>query len=186
MTDQTFLHRATCLAAIAAAAALTACGREGGDTSAASQRESTIVTADAEQSTRRSESATTMGTQPSQVSETTAGSTAAPATAGTATGSSTASGITPPSATTPGMPSARGTADAGGSKVQDAAITASVNAELARDPGLSALAIDVDTNGGHVVLSGTAPDAPTRERATQLASAVRGVSGVDNRLEIRG
>jgi hyperosmotically inducible periplasmic protein len=71
-------------------------------------------------------------------------------------------------------------------KVDDAGITASVNAELAKDPGLSALAINVDTANGRVVLRGTAPDAAAKERATQLAAAVKGVSAVDNQLEVRG
>lgn len=76
--------------------------------------------------------------------------------------------------------------DAVGNKVKDAAITTAVNAELARDPKLSALGIDVDTQGGRVALSGTAPDAESRERATQLAQAVDGVTTVDNRLVVRG
>jgi osmotically-inducible protein OsmY len=72
------------------------------------------------------------------------------------------------------------------SKVEDAAITASVNAELAKDSKLSALRIDVDTVDGRVALRGKAPDAASRERATQLALAVKGVRSVDNRLELRG
>ena len=43
------------------------------------------------------------------------------------------------------------------SKVADASITASVNAELAKDPALSALRINVDTTDGQVLLKGTAP-----------------------------
>ncbi|MEO8278708.1 MAG: BON domain-containing protein [Ideonella sp.] len=76
-------------------------------------------------------------------------------------------------------------ADAVSDKVQDAAITASVNAELAKDPDLSALKINVDTVNGRVSLKGAAPDESARERATRLASAVKGVIGVENRLEIR-
>lgn len=72
------------------------------------------------------------------------------------------------------------------SKVEDAAITANVNAELAKDSKLSALRIDVDTVDGRVALRGKAPDAASRERATQLALAVKGVRSVDNRLELRG
>ncbi|GAP35239.1 BON domain-containing protein [Piscinibacter sakaiensis] len=77
-------------------------------------------------------------------------------------------------------------ADAVADKVEDAAITASVNAELAKDDRLSALKINVDTSGGHVSLRGTAPDASARERATRLASSVKGVVSVDNQLEVRG
>ncbi|MFZ5547587.1 MAG: BON domain-containing protein [Pseudomonadota bacterium] len=82
--------------------------------------------------------------------------------------------------------SAEATADKLGDKVADATITASVNAELAKDPSLSALRIDVDTAGGRVMLKGTAPDATARDRATQLAMNVKGVVAVDNQLEIRG
>lgn len=77
---------------------------------------------------------------------------------------------------------------AGGVKsaVSDAAITASVNAELARDSELSSLRIDVDTNAGKVALKGTAPNADARERATRLARAVSGVTDVDNQLALKG
>jgi osmotically-inducible protein OsmY len=77
-------------------------------------------------------------------------------------------------------------ADKLGDKVEDATITASVNAELAKDPSLSALRIDVDTMAGRVMLKGTAPDATARDRATQLAMNVKGVVAVDNQLQIRG
>lgn len=81
---------------------------------------------------------------------------------------------------------AESAADRVGSAVDDAAVTASVNAELAKDPQLSALRIDVDTHGGRVLLTGQAPDAQSRERATQLASAVKGVTSVENHLRIGG
>lgn len=67
---------------------------------------------------------------------------------------------------------------------EDASITAGVNAELAKDDKLSALKIDVDTQGGKVLLTGKAPDAESRERATRLAANVKGVVDVDNKLEI--
>ena len=69
--------------------------------------------------------------------------------------------------------------------VRDAAITAEIKTLLAKDPGLSALRIDVDTAGGRVALRGTAPSASARERATQLAKAVGGVSAVDNELVVK-
>lgn len=71
------------------------------------------------------------------------------------------------------------------SKAEDVAITAKVNAALAGDPKLSALKIDVDTVSGHVNLSGFAPDAASRSRATELTQAVKGVVSVDNKLEVR-
>lgn len=66
----------------------------------------------------------------------------------------------------------------------DAAISAQVSAALAQDPQLSALSIDVDTVAGRVRLTGTAPSAEARDRATQLAAAVPGVQSVDNLLTV--
>jgi osmotically-inducible protein OsmY len=75
--------------------------------------------------------------------------------------------------------------DRAGAAMDDASVTARVNAELAKDPDLSALRINVDTDAGRVVLKGSAPDAAARERATQIAARVEGVKGVDNRLEVK-
>jgi osmotically-inducible protein OsmY len=78
----------------------------------------------------------------------------------------------------------RSAADSATNAVSDAAITAQVNAQLAKDPKLSAMAIDVDTAGGQVALHGTAPDASAKERATTLAQGVKGVQSVDNQLSV--
>ncbi|MBG6082748.1 BON domain-containing protein [Rubrivivax gelatinosus] len=75
--------------------------------------------------------------------------------------------------------------DRAGAAIDDASVTARVNAELAKDPDLSALRINVDTDAGRVVLKGSAPDAAARERATEIAARVEGVKGVDNRLEVK-
>ena len=81
---------------------------------------------------------------------------------------------------------AAGTAiDAVTDKAKDAAITTTINAELAKDSQLSALQVDVDTMDGRVVLRGTAPDTASRERATALAQSVDGVKSVDNQLEVK-
>jgi osmotically-inducible protein OsmY len=76
-------------------------------------------------------------------------------------------------------------ADAMTSGAKDVTITAKVNAALAADDKLSAIAIDVDTEDGRVSLNGNAPDAQSKARATSLASAVEGVVAVDNRLSVR-
>ena len=76
-------------------------------------------------------------------------------------------------------------ADVIGSKAKDMAITAEVKTRLARDSQLSALAINVDTNEGRVVLRGTAPDTAARTQATELARSVDGVQGVDNVLTVQ-
>ncbi len=69
--------------------------------------------------------------------------------------------------------------------VRDAAITMEVKAMLAKDPNLSALAIDVDTSGGRVALKGTAPTSTAKDRATELARAVSGVTTVENQLAVK-
>jgi len=70
------------------------------------------------------------------------------------------------------------------SAATDAMITTKINAALAADDQLKATKIDVDTRNGRVVLSGTAPDAGSRDRATTLARAVDGVVAVDNKLVV--
>ena len=71
-----------------------------------------------------------------------------------------------------------------GDKVDDAMVTASVKAELAKDAGLSALKINVDTDHGRVALRGTATSATARDHAMALAGAVKGVVSVDNQLTV--
>ena len=71
-----------------------------------------------------------------------------------------------------------------GDKVDDAMITASVKTEIAKDPDLSALQVNVDTDNGRVALRGTAPSMVAKEHATTLAAAVKGVASVDNQLSV--
>lgn len=71
-----------------------------------------------------------------------------------------------------------------GDKVDDAVITTSVKAELAKDSSLSALKIDVDTTDGRVALKGKAPSNEARAHATTLAQNVKGVVSVDNQLAV--
>ncbi|MDR7269417.1 hyperosmotically inducible protein [Pelomonas saccharophila] len=80
--------------------------------------------------------------------------------------------------------SAREAADATARVSSDLNITAKVNAALAVDDKLKATQINVDTRDGQVTLSGQAPDAQSRERATTLASAVDGVKQVNNQLVV--
>jgi hyperosmotically inducible protein len=87
-------------------------------------------------------------------------------------------------ATTASNEARQAAADAGDA-VADAAITTAVNAKLAADEQLSALRINVDTEGGHVAMVGEAPNESARERATALAQSVRGVQSVDNRLTVK-
>ena len=72
-----------------------------------------------------------------------------------------------------------------GAAVTDAMITTKINAALVADDQLKALKINVDTKDGKVVLTGAAPDAGSRDRATTMAKAVEGVVDVDNRLTVQ-
>ena len=69
--------------------------------------------------------------------------------------------------------------------ISDSAITASVKASLAADAEFKMLDIRVETSSGRTVLRGSAPNAQARDRATQIARSVDGVTSVDNELEIR-
>lgn len=70
-------------------------------------------------------------------------------------------------------------------KIDDASITAAVSAGLAKDSELSAIKIDVDTKAGKVMLNGPAPSAAAKARAEEIARSVKGVSGVENKLEVK-
>jgi hyperosmotically inducible protein len=74
--------------------------------------------------------------------------------------------------------------DSAADTARDGAITTQINADLARDPELSALKINVDTMDGTVVLKGVAPNDAAKERAAAKAQAVTGVKKVDNQLRV--
>lgn len=69
--------------------------------------------------------------------------------------------------------------------MDDASITAAVSTGLAKDPDLSAIKIEVDTKGGQVTLSGPAPNTAAKARAEEIAKSVKGVSAVDNKLQVK-
>ncbi|MDB5803548.1 MAG: transporter [Betaproteobacteria bacterium] len=75
-------------------------------------------------------------------------------------------------------------AEALGAGVSDAGITASIKADLIKDPYLSATRIEVDTREGVVTLSGSAGSDASRERAGRMASAIAGVKQVNNQLTV--
>ena len=88
-------------------------------------------------------------------------------------------------ATTQAAASGAAMAEKADDKIDDALITSSVSTGLAKEPDLSAIKIDVDTKGGVVTLSGTAPSEAARESATTIAKGVKGVRSVDNKLVIK-
>ena len=69
-------------------------------------------------------------------------------------------------------------------KLNDGAISAAINAGIAKDPELSALRINVDTKDGHVTLYGSAPTEAAKQRAQTIAMNEKGVNGVDNKLAV--
>lgn len=69
--------------------------------------------------------------------------------------------------------------------MSDAAITASIKTDYLKDPDLSVLKIDVDTQGGVVTLNGLANDEAARSRAEKLAGAIKGVREVRNFLVVK-
>ena len=82
--------------------------------------------------------------------------------------------------------SASAAAGAVAAVMDDAGITASVKTDLAKDPDLSALAINVDTKDGVVTLNGPAPSAAAKDRAETIAKGVKGVKSVSNNLAVKG
>jgi hyperosmotically inducible periplasmic protein len=72
-----------------------------------------------------------------------------------------------------------------GSTVDDSTITAKVKAALVRNPNTKAREIKVTTSHGVVELSGFVDSNEAKDAAAQTASAVQGVSGVDNQLQLK-
>ncbi len=66
--------------------------------------------------------------------------------------------------------------------IDNATITAQVDAGLAKDPDLSALKINVETVNGKVTLNGPAPSTVARDRAEAIAKSVTGVTSVNYQL----
>ncbi|AVO42425.1 BON domain-containing protein [Simplicispira suum] len=80
--------------------------------------------------------------------------------------------------------SIKSAANSAAALADDASITARISAELAKDPDLSAIKIDVDTKAGAVRLSGPAPSEAAKDRATSLAKSIEGVTSVNNELVV--
>ena len=71
-----------------------------------------------------------------------------------------------------------------GAIVADSAITASIKADLVKDPGLSALGIEVNTFKGEVTLKGKVSTEVRKERAEGIAKNIVGVTKVNNLLVV--
>jgi len=76
---------------------------------------------------------------------------------------------------------------AGGEEnVEDASLGADVRLALIDKLGFDALGISVDTEGGHVFLTGRVEKRATQELAEEVALSVPGVTKVENSLELKG
>lgn len=71
-----------------------------------------------------------------------------------------------------------------GQIVDDTAITIKVKAALLADDEVKGLAINVETSGGTVQLTGSAKSDSERQKAERLAKAVEGVSSVQNSIAV--
>jgi hyperosmotically inducible protein len=69
--------------------------------------------------------------------------------------------------------------------LNDGGLTAKIKSKMALDDSVRAAAIDVDTVGGVVTLSGSVSSEAERARAVQLARETEGVKSVTERLVIR-
>ena len=76
-------------------------------------------------------------------------------------------------------------ADAAERVLENGRLTAKIQSKLALDDSVRAAAINVDTNGGVVTLSGTVGSAAERGRAVRLARETDGVTSVVDRLTVR-
>jgi hyperosmotically inducible periplasmic protein len=68
---------------------------------------------------------------------------------------------------------------------EEGSLTAKIKSKMALDDEVDAAAIDVDTNGTVVTLSGRVSSAAERERAVRLARETEGVTSVVDRLAVR-
>ncbi|MFW6107168.1 MAG: BON domain-containing protein [bacterium] len=72
-----------------------------------------------------------------------------------------------------------------GKEVTDEQITRAIETELALDDSVSAHLIDVETANGVVTLSGSVDNALGRDRAVEIAQAIKGTRSVVNRIKIK-
>ena len=70
--------------------------------------------------------------------------------------------------------------------LSNASITAKVKSRLAQDPAINALYVNVDTNDGHVTLSGKVALPEQKAQAEKVARETDGVKDVVNQLQVTG
>ena len=83
-----------------------------------------------------------------------------------------------------GAAAAKGVAEQTEQAMSNAALTAKIKSKMALDDFVKARAIDVDTTGSVVTLSGKVQSESERERAMRLARETVGVTQVVDRLQV--
>ena len=71
-----------------------------------------------------------------------------------------------------------------GVTMSESALTAKIKSKMALDDHVNARAVDVDTSGSVVTLTGVVGSAAARERAISLARDTEGVTRVVDRLQV--
>jgi len=69
--------------------------------------------------------------------------------------------------------------------IETGGITAKIKSKMALDDTVKALAINVDTNGSVVTLTGVVRSEAERQRALELAKETEGVTSVVDHLQVR-
>ena len=77
------------------------------------------------------------------------------------------------------------TGETAGENIDDASITAAVKAKLAGEKAATLTQIGVETSLRSVHLTGAVSSDALRDRATELARAVKGVRNVKNDIQVR-
>ena len=72
-----------------------------------------------------------------------------------------------------------------GEMIDDATTTTKVKAAFAKDPGVKAIDVKVDTFKGTVQLNGFVDSAEEKARAEQIARGIQGVVNVQNNLTVK-
>jgi osmotically-inducible protein OsmY len=72
-----------------------------------------------------------------------------------------------------------------GEYLDDSAITAKVKASLAADKDVKAREVQVETFKGTVQLSGFVDNNYEKQKAEELAKAVKGVAAVENKISVK-
>ncbi len=77
------------------------------------------------------------------------------------------------------------TRESTGEYVDDSAITAKVKAALAKDDGVKAREVNVETFKGTVQLSGFVNSQAEKSRAADIAKGIQGVESVKNNITVK-